>query len=567
MLDTVRAYGLERLAEAGEDTAGQGRRRRATTWTWWRPPTRCCAPATQARWFRVLDRRAGQRERRDPLGRSPAATRRARCGSSARSATTGCSAGTARPTRCAARSSPWTPPPLTQAARRGTGHLRAARGGLELGHRPDQGAADRGARRPGRVRRRLGDRPSARRDGRAGAAAVRRRHRPAPSSSSSGTSTARDPWLRAIGQVYLSTYAFSLGTLDGAEEHCRAGLAELRALGEQWGVAMALTQLAEFTELRADHAASIAALTEAAAIGRELGVWGDLTYVEARLAVIHARAGDLASGHAPRWPRCERAVAARGGHVGHRPLGRVHARRARLAGGRLRRVRPVLRGGARHDRGPRRRRWWQSLRAQVKARLAMPRCSRRATARRCAALLGEALDAAAAWTEHPALAAVLDACAAHLAHRAADGRPDAEPPPACSARPTRSAARSTSQASDAPQAARDAARAALGPRRTWRRLRRRPRDLGYQQAVALAREALAGALTRSVIDHPERVRLTPPSNARARGRRDGQPRGLPAAPPRRSGAGRRRRRAARTPRRCRAPTAASAPPRWRRGRR
>ena len=105
--------------------------------------------------------------------------------------------------------------------------------------------------------------------------------------------TARDPWLRAIGQVYLSSYAQSLGKLDGAEEHCRAGLAELRALGEQWGVAMALTQLAEFTELRADHATSIAAITEAVAIGRELGVWGDLTYVQGRLAIIHARAGDL----------------------------------------------------------------------------------------------------------------------------------------------------------------------------------------------------------------------------------------------------------------------------------
>ena len=57
---------------------------------------------------------------------------------------------------------------------------------------------------------------------------------------------------------------------------------------------MALTMLAEFTELRADHAASIAAMTEAAEIGRELGAWGDKTFVTARLAVMWARAGDLA---------------------------------------------------------------------------------------------------------------------------------------------------------------------------------------------------------------------------------------------------------------------------------
>ena len=161
--------------------------------------------------------------------------------------------------------------------------------------------------------------------------------------------TARDPWLRAIGKVYLSAYAQSLGKLDGAEDSCRAGLAELRALGEQWGVAMALTQLAEFTELRADHATSIAAITEAVAIGREIGIWGDLTYVEGRLAVIHARAGDLDRAYAELRP----GAAVRGGARrpgGHRPLGVVHDGRAGLARGRLRRGRPLLRGGARRDR-------------------------------------------------------------------------------------------------------------------------------------------------------------------------------------------------------------------------
>ena len=41
---------------------------------------------------------------------------------------------------------------------------------------------------------------------------------------------ASDPWLRAVGKVYLASYAISLGQLDGAEETCRAGLAELRGL-------------------------------------------------------------------------------------------------------------------------------------------------------------------------------------------------------------------------------------------------------------------------------------------------------------------------------------------------
>src|SRR5262249_55021452 len=75
-------------------------------------------------------------------------------------------------------------------------------------------------------------------------------------------------------------------------------LGQFREFGEKWGTAIALAQLAEFTELRADHAASIAALEEAASIGNELGAWGDMCYVDAMLAVIRARTGDVARGRA-----------------------------------------------------------------------------------------------------------------------------------------------------------------------------------------------------------------------------------------------------------------------------
>ncbi|HVT68103.1 MAG TPA: hypothetical protein VHF26_10170, partial [Trebonia sp.] len=60
-------------------------------------------------------------------------------------------------------------------------------------------------------------------------------------------------------------------------------------------------------------------------------------------------------------------------------------------------------------------RWWQALRAQVKSRLAVA-VLRHGDAGRCHALLAEALDAAAGWREHPALAAVLDACAYCVLH-------------------------------------------------------------------------------------------------------------------------------------------------------
>ena len=90
--------------EAGEDAEVRDAFAALLPGAWRRPPTRCCAPREQTRWFRVLDRRAGQHARRAALGdrRGDACERaavRAR-----RSATTGRSAGAARATCWPARS-------------------------------------------------------------------------------------------------------------------------------------------------------------------------------------------------------------------------------------------------------------------------------------------------------------------------------------------------------------------------------------------------------------------------------------------------------------------------------
>jgi predicted ATPase/DNA-binding SARP family transcriptional activator len=298
--------------------------------------------------------------------------------------------------------------------------------------------------------------------------------------------TAPDPWLRAIGKVSYASYGVSLGRLGGAEEHCRAGLTELRALGEQWGVAMALTQLADFTELRADHAASIAAITEAAAIGREIGVWGDLTYVEGRLAVVHARAGDLDRGYAE-ISRVQRSIEARGGQVDtDRWVSFMLAELASRAGDYAEAARcceAVLTTIAPHEA-----RWWQSLRAQVKARLAIA-LLKQGHQKRCVQLLTESLDAAAAWWEHPALAAVLDACAVYALTRDKEG--DAERS-ACllgAAHAIRGAFDESGL--DAPPA-RAAARATLGPE-AFDAAYESTLTSTYESALALARDLLTAA--------------------------------------------------------------------------
>jgi predicted ATPase len=223
--------------------------------------------------------------------------------------------------------------------------------------------------------------------------------------------TARDPWLRALGKTYIASYAISLGKLDGAEDKCRDGLAELRAL---WGVALALTMLSDFTELRGDHAASIAATAEAATIGRELGVWGDLTFIEGRLALFHARAGHLDRGYAE-MGRVQRNMDARGGRVDtDRWVAFMLAELAARAGDHA----EVVRCGDRvlaaiADNAAR---WWESLRAQTKARQAVA-LLRQGDQEGCLRLLREARDAAASWWEHPALASVLDACAVYVLGR------------------------------------------------------------------------------------------------------------------------------------------------------
>ena len=293
----------------------------------------------------------------------------------------------------------------------------------------------------------------------------------------------RDPWLHAIGQVYLSSYDAALGLVDDAERHCRAGLAELRAIGEQWGIAVALTMLADITELRADHASSIAALEEATVLGSDLGVWSDQRYVEGRLAIIRARAGDLEAGRAG-LAAAERAAAARGELMDtDRWLSFMRAELAWLTGdypGAAECCAAVL-DAIKDNTAP----WWQALRAQAKARCAMT-VLRQGDATGCADLLGQAVDAAAAWREHPALAVVLDACAGYVIHRGQDGDATVAARLLGAGHAIRGAFDESSL--DAP-AAREAARNALGDD-AFGAAYQSACDLTYEAAVGLARGAL-----------------------------------------------------------------------------
>jgi hypothetical protein len=222
---------------------------------------------------------------------------------------------------------------------------------------------------------------------------------------------APDPWMRAMARLYRSSYTSTLGRMGHTvEEDCRVALEEFRALGDKWGRTISLAQLAEFTELRGDHEASIAVLTEAAELGRELGAWGDLPFIEGRLATIRARSGDIDGAWAA-WARAERLIAGMSGAgESGRWLGMMRAEIAWRAGdlADVARVCADVLNGVETIKAA----WWQGLRAQVKVCLAMVALAQ-ADPAGSRALLGEALTAATGWVERPPLAAVLDATAAY----------------------------------------------------------------------------------------------------------------------------------------------------------
>jgi predicted ATPase/DNA-binding SARP family transcriptional activator len=221
-----------------------------------------------------------------------------------------------------------------------------------------------------------------------------------------------DPWMRATALMYRATYRASAGWMDGVEADCLAALEEFRAIGDAWGVAVTLYQLSEFAGLRGDHAKAVTALEEAEQIGRAIEAWGDMAYIVGTLAVARARAGDVdraradmrgaeraatsrSHGNADEWLLFSRAeVDWRAGDM------------AAAAGS----CEAVLAGIAnRHDEATA---WWVSVRALAQTRLAMVVLASDGDRDRCRDLLAAALPAAVSWVENPPLAAVIEAVAA-----------------------------------------------------------------------------------------------------------------------------------------------------------
>ena len=95
---------------------------------------------------------------------------------------------------------------------------------------------------------------------------------------------APDPWLRGMARFMYGQGVINAGRAAEADEQFHAALREFRTAGERWGTAFTLASLAEARAWRGEHEAAAALVKNALAVLTELHTGDDLPYFHARLA-------------------------------------------------------------------------------------------------------------------------------------------------------------------------------------------------------------------------------------------------------------------------------------------
>ena len=104
----------------------------------------------------------------------------------------------------------------------------------------------------------------------------------------------RDDWLVAAAWLMTAAMAENYGNPDETRIPAAEAVDRFRALGERWGLSMALRTIGNVAMLDGDLDGAVAAYTEAGHLLTELGHREDLAQVQLRLAEFAARRGDLA---------------------------------------------------------------------------------------------------------------------------------------------------------------------------------------------------------------------------------------------------------------------------------
>jgi len=113
-----------------------------------------------------------------------------------------------------------------------------------------------------------------------------------------GLLAAGDAWGWALLPMGMGLRSMMSGDLALAEEGLREGAAQFRALGERWGLSMALDHLSQLLTWRGEYAAALPLMDEALGLMHEIGATDDVADLICRRAWTHLLSGDHARARA-----------------------------------------------------------------------------------------------------------------------------------------------------------------------------------------------------------------------------------------------------------------------------
>ncbi|WP_436522326.1 BTAD domain-containing putative transcriptional regulator [Actinoplanes sp. HUAS TT8] len=107
-----------------------------------------------------------------------------------------------------------------------------------------------------------------------------------------------DPWLRAVVKMMIGQVRLNFGEpAEAAEADLRASLAEFRTVGDRWGIGFTLSALADLTAARGDLAQAVGWQREAIDLLREVGIREEVPQMCAKLAHQLWLCGEPAEAH------------------------------------------------------------------------------------------------------------------------------------------------------------------------------------------------------------------------------------------------------------------------------
>jgi hypothetical protein len=102
-----------------------------------------------------------------------------------------------------------------------------------------------------------------------------------------------DPWARAMLHLLIGMFAENDGDIELMRREIPLAVEGFREVGDRWGMGTAIAGLSGLRSLDGDDEQAIADLAEVERLMRELRATDDASYTATRLAMLRARSGDL----------------------------------------------------------------------------------------------------------------------------------------------------------------------------------------------------------------------------------------------------------------------------------